>query len=202
MRPPSAEHWFGFDKQGCDVYARVIYGARSSVLVGDLLDAPHRASSRSSSAWLAGFYGGWIDAILARFIDIVLGIPPLLGAIVVAKALADQDLGIWPVVLALGLLGWPSTGARGPVVGHRRQASGLRQRGARARRRQRCASCSGTSCRTRSRRLVVVLTIIARGVHRVRGHAVVPRRRAHATRSRGASTSPKRSAGFARRRSR
>ena len=72
---------------------------------------------------LAGFYGGWLDAILARFVDIVLGIPLLLGAIVIAKALAGQDLGIWPVVLALGLLGWttPARIIRSSVIAARQQ---------------------------------------------------------------------------------
>jgi peptide/nickel transport system permease protein/oligopeptide transport system permease protein len=57
---------------------------------------------------LAGFYGRWVDAVLARIVDVFLGIPVLLGAVVAAKALSGQDMGIWPVVLALGLLGWPT----------------------------------------------------------------------------------------------
>jgi oligopeptide transport system permease protein len=107
LRPPDARHWFGFDKQGCDVYARVIYGARSSVLVG-VFSTLIAGVVALVVGMLAGFYGRWSDAVLARITDIFLGIPPLLGAIVVAKALAGQDLGIWPVVFALGLLGWPS----------------------------------------------------------------------------------------------
>jgi peptide/nickel transport system permease protein/oligopeptide transport system permease protein len=64
-----------------------------------------------------------VDAILARCTDIVLGIPLLLGAIVMAKALSGQDLGIWPVVLALGLLGWPTPArvVRSSVVAAREQ---------------------------------------------------------------------------------
>ena len=107
LRPPDSQHWFGFDKQGCDVYARVIYGARSSVLVG-VFSTLLTGVVALIVGMLAGFYGGWTDGILARLVDIVLGIPPLLGAIVVAKALSGEDLGIWPVVLALGLIGWPS----------------------------------------------------------------------------------------------
>jgi peptide/nickel transport system permease protein/oligopeptide transport system permease protein len=119
---PSGAHWFGFDKQGCDVYARTIYGARASVLVG--------VSSMALSGvvailvgLLAGFYGGWIDAILARMTDIVLGLPLLLGTVVVARALATRDLGIWPVVLALGLLGWPPAARviRSSVIAARQQ---------------------------------------------------------------------------------
>jgi oligopeptide transport system permease protein len=107
MRPPNGEHWFGFDKQGCDIYARVIYGARSSVLVG-IFSTILTGIIAVLIGMLAGFYGGWIDTVLARFVDVVLGIPTLLGAIVVSKALSNDELGIWPVVLAIGLLGWPS----------------------------------------------------------------------------------------------
>ena len=122
LQPPSADHWFGFNKQGCDIYARVVYGARPSVLVG-VFSTLLAGALALVIGMLAGFYGGWLDAILARFVDIVLGIPLLLGAIVVAKALAGQDLGIWPVVLALGLLGWttPARIIRSSVIAARQQ---------------------------------------------------------------------------------
>lgn len=106
LRPPDAQHWFGFDKQGCDVYARVVYGARSSVLVG-VFSTLITGIMAVSVGLMAGYHGGWLDSLLARMVDIFLGIPVLLGAVVVAKALAGQDLGIWPVVVAIGLLGWP-----------------------------------------------------------------------------------------------
>ena len=107
LQPPSRDHWFGFDKQGCDIYARVIYGARSSVLVG-VFSTLLTGLVALAIGTTAGFYGGWLDALLARFTDVVLAIPLLLGSVVAARALAGQDLGIWPIVLALGLLGWPS----------------------------------------------------------------------------------------------
>jgi oligopeptide transport system permease protein len=106
LRPPSSAHWFGFDKQGCDVYSRVIYGARSSVLVG-IFSTLIAGILAVSIGLLAGYFGGWTDALLARGVDVFLGIPMLLGAVVVAKALSGQELGIWPVVIALGFLGWP-----------------------------------------------------------------------------------------------
>ncbi len=122
LRPPDAEHWFGFDKQGCDVYSRVIYGARSSVIVG-IFSTLITGLVALTFGMLAGFYGGWIDAVLARIIDVVLGIPLLLGAIVTAKALSGEDLGIWPIVLALGLLGWPTPArvVRSSVIAVRHQ---------------------------------------------------------------------------------
>jgi len=106
LRPPDASHWFGYDKQGCDVYARVVYGARSSVLVG-VFSTLITGLISVTIGLLSGYFGGWVDGLLARAVDIFLGIPVLLGAVVVAKALSGQDLGIWPVVIALGLLGWP-----------------------------------------------------------------------------------------------
>jgi oligopeptide transport system permease protein len=122
LRPPGPGHPFGFDKQGCDIYSRVIYGARSSVLVG-VFSTLITGIVALVIGMLAGYFGGWVDAVLARRIDIVLGIPPQLGAIVVAKALSGQDLGIWPVVLALGLLGWPTAARviRSSVIAARHQ---------------------------------------------------------------------------------
>jgi len=122
MAPPGAGHWFGFDKQGCDVFARVVYGARSSVLVG-VFSTLGAGTIALVVGMLAGFYGGWVDALLARAVDIVLGVPLLLGAIVFATALSGLALGIWPVVVTLALLGWPSPARviRSSVIAARQQ---------------------------------------------------------------------------------
>ncbi len=122
LRGPSPEHWFGFDKQGCDVYARVVYGARSSVLVG-VISTLITGVIALVVGLLAGYYGGWLDALLARTVDIFMGIPILLGAVVMAKALSGRELGIWPVILACGLLGWPAVArvVRSSVIAARHQ---------------------------------------------------------------------------------
>jgi len=61
---------------------------------------------------LGGFFGGWIDAVLSRVLDIVLGIPLLLAAIVFGSSYQPgENMGIWPVVIILGALGW-TTAAR------------------------------------------------------------------------------------------
>src|SRR5688572_15828885 len=122
MRPPSAEHWFGFDKQGCDVYSRVVHGARASTLVG-IFSTILAGSIALAVGLLPGFYGLWVDAVRARCTDVMLGVPLLRGAIVFAKALATQEWGIWPVVLALGLLGFPQAARvmRSSVIAARQQ---------------------------------------------------------------------------------
>ena len=122
MRPPDRTHWFGFDKQGCDVYSKVIYGARASTTVG-VVSTLLAGVIALVVGLLAGFYGGWTDALLARGVDVVLGIPTLLGAIVFAKALSSHELGIWPVVIALGVLGWPQAARvmRSSVIAARQQ---------------------------------------------------------------------------------
>jgi len=107
LKTPSAEHWFGFNKQGCDIYSRVVYGARSSIIVG-IFSTLLSGAIALVVGLAAGFYGRWIDAVLARVTDIFLSIPLFLAAVVVAKALASQDLGIWSVVIALGIFAWPS----------------------------------------------------------------------------------------------
>jgi oligopeptide transport system permease protein len=109
---PSGSAFFGYDFQGCDVYARTIYGARASVIVGTmaLVIATVLALLFGMTA---GFFGKWIDGFLSRIIDIVLGIPYLLAAIVLAKRLTTTSTssGLVPVILVLGVLGW-TTAAR------------------------------------------------------------------------------------------
>jgi len=111
MRAPGGGAWFGYDFQGCDVFARTVHGARSSIEVGGL--ATLLAGGLAAVVGMsAGYFGGWLDAVLSRLTDIVLGIPLLLAAIVLLhRATAGGGHGVWPVVLTLGVLGW-TTAAR------------------------------------------------------------------------------------------
>ncbi|GLY00923.1 MULTISPECIES: ABC transporter permease [Actinoplanes] len=106
---PSGSAYFGYDFQGCDVYAKTIYGAQNSIIVGAL------STLLSGVIGLvfglaAGYYGGWLDAVLSRGIDIMLGIPFLLGAIVLSSRLAadPNSDGVLAVTMTLGLLTWTS----------------------------------------------------------------------------------------------
>ena len=83
LNPAESGHIFGFDRQGCDIYARVIYGARASVLVGVLTTALVTVVGALIGS-IAGFFGGWVDTILSRITDIFFAIPLVLAAIVAA----------------------------------------------------------------------------------------------------------------------
>ncbi|WP_127499708.1 ABC transporter permease [Actinoplanes solisilvae] len=103
---------FGYDFQGCDVYAKTVYGARDSIVVS--VSATLVAGLIGLVVGLlAGYFGGWLDALLSRFVDVMLAIPFLLGAIVLAKRLSadPQSNGIVAVIVTLGVLGW-TTAAR------------------------------------------------------------------------------------------
>lgn len=105
LERPSAEHWFGFDLQGRDYYTRVIYGARASITVGLLvvLSASLIAVTLGS---IAGYYGGWADAVIARITDVFFALPTILGGLVLLTVLPSR--GVPQVALVLALLGWPT----------------------------------------------------------------------------------------------
>lgn len=113
---PRAGHPLGFNLQGCDIYSRVVYGTRSSLLaglgtticvvvVGGLFGA------------VAGFYGKVLDAVLSRIGDIFFAIPLVLGAIVTMQTFR-QHRTILTVVATLTIFGWPQLARimRGAVV--------------------------------------------------------------------------------------
>jgi oligopeptide transport system permease protein len=109
---PSAHAWFGMDTQGYDVYARTIYGARSSILVGVLTTALTMVVG-SIVGIIAGFVGGWLDAVLSRVGDVFFAVPLLLGGILILYSFPSglktpYIVVILKVVLALAVLGWPN----------------------------------------------------------------------------------------------
>ncbi|MFE3141765.1 ABC transporter permease [Streptomyces scopuliridis] len=108
-------HPFGFNGQGCDVYTRTVYGARTSVVVG-VLASLGVAVVGSVLGGLAGFYGGSWDAILSRITDIFFGIPVVLGGLVLLSVVTSST--VWPVIGFMVLLGWPQISriARGSVI--------------------------------------------------------------------------------------
>jgi oligopeptide transport system permease protein len=105
LQRPSAEHWFGFDLQGCDYYARTVYGARVSMAIGVVV-VGSAALMAVVFGSLAGYYGGLTDTVIARLTDIWFAIPTILGGIVILSLL--QKRGLLQVSLVLIVLGWPT----------------------------------------------------------------------------------------------
>ncbi len=101
---------FGYDFQGCDIYARAVFGARASLLVG-AFSALVTGIIAITVGMLAGYFGRWIDAALSRVIDVVLGIPLLLAAIVLLKRVGSDSptARISAVIFVLAILGWTTT---------------------------------------------------------------------------------------------
>jgi oligopeptide transport system permease protein len=112
---PSTAHWFGTDLQGHDIYARTIYGARASVSVGLGATLVVFVVGGALGA-LAGFYGGWVDAVVSRITDVFFGLPLLLAAIVLMQVIHHRT--VWTVIAILALFGWPQVAriARGAVL--------------------------------------------------------------------------------------
>jgi oligopeptide transport system permease protein len=108
----SQASWFGYDSVGQSVYARTIYGARASILVGVIATLAVTVFGGLVGT-LAGFYSRWVDTLISRIGDIFFGIPLLLGALLVLVSFpSDQStpemVTILKVVFAMAVLGWPS----------------------------------------------------------------------------------------------
>ena len=101
---PTAGHPFGFTRQGCDVYARTIFGTQASVTVGLLATALVTLIGVVVGA-LAGYYGGWLDAVVSRIGDIFFAIPTILGAIVLMSVLPAATPT--SVAFVLSIFAWP-----------------------------------------------------------------------------------------------
>ena len=100
---PSGTAWFGYDVQGCDYYANVVHGARVSVTIGFIAMLGTLVIGVVVGA-LAGYYGGWVDSLLARVTDIFYGLPLILGAFILLAVLPQR--GVLEVALALVVFGW------------------------------------------------------------------------------------------------
>ncbi|WP_330459633.1 ABC transporter permease [Streptomyces sp. NBC_00820] len=112
---PAPGHPFGYDGQGCDVYTRTVYGARTSVTVG-VLATLGVAVLGSVLGGLAGYFGGLGDSVLSRITDIFFAIPVVLGGLVLLSVVTSNT--VWPVIGFMVLLGWPQISriARGSVI--------------------------------------------------------------------------------------
>ena len=103
LLPPSAAHWFGTDEQGRDILSRIIHGSRITLFVVGLV-ALLAAPVGLLVGTVAGYAGGWVDAVLMRITDIFLAFPRLILALAFVAALGP---GIENAVLAIAITSWP-----------------------------------------------------------------------------------------------
>lgn len=117
-KTPDGDNWFGRDVQGYDIYARCIYGARASLLIG-LFCAVGTAIVGSVFGLVAGYAGGAVDAVVGRVADVFFGLPLILGAIIILinlRIAIQQRIGstdglfaqLAMVALVIVILSWPS----------------------------------------------------------------------------------------------
>ncbi len=104
---PAPGHPLGFNKQGCDVYSRILYGTNTSVSVGLLVITITFVVGTVMGA-LAGFFGGFMDTVLSRVGDVFFSIPYILAAVVVMSVLADHR-NPFVIAFAIGGFSWPIT---------------------------------------------------------------------------------------------
>lgn len=103
LQPPGAVHWLGTDELGRDVLSRLIYGARVSMLTGIVVVAVGGLAGTLVGG-VAAYAGGWTEAVLMRFTDLVLCFPPIILALAIAAALG---IGTTNTIIAMLVVWWP-----------------------------------------------------------------------------------------------
>lgn len=101
----AAGHPFGFTVQGCDLFASVVFGARTSIAVGLTVTLLTTAIALTLGL-IAGYYGGWVDALTSRLSEIVFALPLLLGAILVLNSVETRSVLVLSLVIAA--FAWPT----------------------------------------------------------------------------------------------
>jgi peptide/nickel transport system permease protein len=102
-KPPSWAHWFGSDESGRDLLSRVIYGARASLLAG-VVSVTIALTAGVPIGLIAGYTGGWTDAIISRITDAMLACPNLILAIALAAFLGPS---LTNAMIAIGITATP-----------------------------------------------------------------------------------------------
>jgi len=104
LQGPNRVHWFGTDELGRDILARVVYGARTSLItaggavaIAAIIGVP--------IGLVAGFFGGWRDTLLMRFVDVLLSLPGILFAMALIAVLGRSQIA---ALIAVGITGIPS----------------------------------------------------------------------------------------------
>ncbi|MBE0618593.1 MAG: ABC transporter permease, partial [Proteobacteria bacterium] len=102
LQPPSARYWLGTDELGRDVLSRLLYGAPVSLLVGFVAVGVAVFLGTALGA-VAGYYGGALDAVVMRLVDLFQSIPAFF---LILSAIAFLKPSIWLIMVIIGLTGW------------------------------------------------------------------------------------------------
>lgn len=137
---PSKEHWLGTDKNGMDMLTRIMYGGRVSLVIGFIVVVIQTLLGVVLGG-VAGYFGGWVDNLIMRLVDIFYCIPNMPIIIIVGAAMdgmrVDPTVRMFLLMLLLGFLGWASIArlVRGQILSLREQefmtateATGIRTR--------------------------------------------------------------------------
>ncbi|NIY73928.1 ABC transporter permease [Marivivens donghaensis] len=104
LLPPSFEHWMGTDELGRDIFSRVVYGARITLMIVALVAVISAPMGLLIGA-IAGYFGGWTDRILMGVTDVFLSMPKLILALAFVAALGP---GIENAIIAIAITAWPA----------------------------------------------------------------------------------------------
>ncbi|MDV7141102.1 ABC transporter permease [Tropicimonas sp. TH_r6] len=104
LLPPSSANWMGTDELGRDIFSRVVYGARITLMIVALV-AIIAAPLGLIIGAVAGYFGGWVDKLLMGFTDIFLSMPKLILALAFVAALGP---GIENAIIAIAITAWPA----------------------------------------------------------------------------------------------
>lgn len=119
LEPPSTQHWFGTDEQGRDLLSRIIYGSRYTVLIG-IITVSIAATGGILIGLPSGFFGGWVDTLVMRIMDIMLSFPYVLLTLAIVAMIGPSLIN---AMIAIGIASLPSYArlVRGSVLSTREQ---------------------------------------------------------------------------------
>ncbi|MEZ4506894.1 MAG: ABC transporter permease [Thermomicrobiales bacterium] len=101
--PPSREHLLGTDALGRDVLSRLLYGGRMSLAIGVAAAVICVVVGMLFGA-VSGYYGGWVDGAIMRFVDLMLAFPSIFLLLIIAAMF--EGISVWGVILFMGLFSW------------------------------------------------------------------------------------------------
>ena len=124
--PPNKEHWLGTDRNGMDMLTRLMYGGRVSLYIGFVVVIISTVLGVIMGG-MSGFFGGWVDMLIMRLVDIFYCIPSMPIIIILGSIMdtmrVDPQIRMFYLMLILGVLGWAGTArmVRGQILSFREQ---------------------------------------------------------------------------------